>query len=127
MIELPRTKPDTNGWKLVGKTCQHLTKATQVGLVNQADMLLRDGKAPEDITAGIERWLNRPGARPGLLPHLVSDVIRENRQTTEAPPIAGNDREVAEILQRGKRLADQARAAQQNQPALPPSILESSA
>lgn len=56
--------------------------------------MLKQGIAPEDIAAGLEKWLARPDARVPLLPHLVSDVIRAKTApaATRGQPIAHHDR-----------------------------------
>jgi hypothetical protein len=129
--ERPGKPVPVDGWRLVRDriTAEH-PQAVRTALATEAATLLHAGTSAEDVGSALDLWLTKSNLGPRTLPNLVSEVIRTRTrpaQTTAVSPLAGNDREVAEILQRGKRLADQARAQQKQQPALPPSILESSA
>lgn len=50
-------------------------------LAVQAQRLLDDGHDGQQVTAALTRWLQTPGAGPGLLPHIVSDLVKEQNGT----------------------------------------------
>ncbi|WP_280412653.1 hypothetical protein [Nocardia asiatica] len=111
-------KADDNStaWKLVTKTCRTLTRASQIALKNHVSILLDEGYDSDTITAGLERWLARPDAKPGLLPHLVSDVIREReRGTTAGTNLPKSDQKLMDLAARGERLYREAVARRESQ------------
>lgn len=52
--------------------------AVRTGLRLQASQLMNGDQADSDVVAeALRRWLTKPGAGVGLLPHLAADIIRE--------------------------------------------------
>lgn len=50
--------------------------------------MLAEGLDPEVLTLVLARWASRPGVSPKILPHFVSDVLRERaapRQPKRSP------------------------------------------
>ncbi|MBB4969105.1 hypothetical protein [Saccharothrix violaceirubra] len=50
--------------------------ATVRALARHVDDLLRDGGDLVALRAALDEWHRRPGARPGLLPHLYDDAVK---------------------------------------------------
>lgn len=57
-------------------------RASKDKLAKHVAELLDEGIDPGMIHAGLQRWVARPSARPGLLPHLVGDAIKDPRFRT---------------------------------------------
>lgn len=121
----PGKQIDIDGWKIVRPLCGNLPQATKTALATHAAAMLHQGIPADDIRAGLEKWLTKD-LGPSQLPHLVSDIIRARQRPAPgtSTELAGNDREVTEILARGNRLASQARAEQANNTLPAPTILE---
>lgn len=74
-----------DGWGLVRSVIpESHPAATRSALAIQAGSLMRGGTPRSDVEAALRAWLGKPGSGPGLLPHLVSDVIRAR----DAPVVA---------------------------------------
>lgn len=48
--------------------------------------LLREGISADTLKAALREWDSRPGMGPGMLPHLVSDVVRFMTAPTKQSP-----------------------------------------
>lgn len=59
-----------------------LATVTAAHLAKHADTGLTDGATHDEILAALEQWRARPGAKPGLLPHLIAD----QRQASQHDP-----------------------------------------
>ncbi|WP_439662874.1 hypothetical protein ACSHWB_16340 [Lentzea sp. HUAS TT2] len=71
----------TAGWhRSVGTP--YPTKTVRA-LGKQVDGLLADRADPDTVTAALDLWHGRPGAAPGLLPHLYADAVKVRH--TDAP------------------------------------------
>ncbi|MFC4128953.1 hypothetical protein [Nocardia rhizosphaerae] len=89
---------DLDSWKLVQHTCRDLRGPTKTALRHEVDQLLRAGATHADITTGLQDWMTRPKARPGLLGHLVDDAtkVRIAPTTTSAGThLSHHDRKTA--------------------------------
>jgi hypothetical protein len=64
--------------------------------IQASTLMVGEGIDPEIVGDGLRRWLQKPGAGPGLLPSLVADVIRA--RTTNGTPVkqSTSDRRFAE-------------------------------
>jgi hypothetical protein len=65
-----------------------LPEVTVRGLTKHLDAALAAGTPPATCTAALEEWRRRPGAKPGLLPHLVADATQA---THEQDPLTHPD------------------------------------
>lgn len=76
------------GWKLVRQaTPATLGQATRTELAIRASEMLTAGTPAEDVTACLELWMTKPDAGPGLLPHLLANVVKA--RTATAGPTTG--------------------------------------
>lgn len=66
----------------------HLPKQTFSRLRNEAIGLLEELDEPDVLAAALRLWNERPDARPGLLPHLYSDVVRDRAAGTQSDSVA---------------------------------------
>lgn len=66
-----------DAWKLVRNVIpnQHPT-AVRTDLAMRASALLKSGTAEGTVKAALELWLTKPNLGPGVLPSLVSEVIK---------------------------------------------------
>lgn len=55
-------------------------------LFAEARKLLREGISADTLKAALREWDGRPGMGPGMLPHLVSDVVRGHRAPIKNAP-----------------------------------------
>ncbi|WP_052684580.1 hypothetical protein [Lentzea aerocolonigenes] len=55
-------------------------------LGKHVDGLLADRADPDTVTAALDLWHGRPGAAPGLLPHLYADAVRARHVEATAVP-----------------------------------------
>ncbi|AUM18271.1 hypothetical protein CSW53_18115 [Rhodococcus ruber] len=55
-------------------------------LAMRAGELLKGGTPDTDVRAALELWLTKPNLGPGVLPSLVSEVIRNRSQPAAAAP-----------------------------------------
>jgi hypothetical protein len=81
----------------------HITFGTKNSLAFQVQKLR--GEHIDDATIGdaLDRWLQRTGVGPGILPSLVDDIRKEARGATSRAPVVGPavnavDARVAELL-----------------------------
>ncbi|MGR6521868.1 hypothetical protein ACU5JM_09570 [Rhodococcus erythropolis] len=82
--ELPRGPAvPIDAWTIVRRVipAEH-SSATKTSLALEVSALLKQGTTETDVTAALEIWLGKPGLGPKVLPHLLSDVIRDRT----APP-----------------------------------------
>lgn len=61
--------------------------AIQTGLRMQASALIKAGTPPETVEAALQLWLTKSGVGPGVLPSLVSDVIKAGNRSQQ--PVNG--------------------------------------
>ncbi|CAJ0557640.1 unnamed protein product, partial [Mesorhabditis spiculigera] len=91
--ELPRGPAvPIDAWTIVRRIipAEH-SSATKTSLALEVSALLKQGTTETDVTAALEIWLGKPGLGPKVLPHLLSDVIRDRT----APPTS---REAAAVI-----------------------------
>ncbi|NMM84287.1 hypothetical protein B2J88_07925 [Rhodococcus sp. SRB_17] len=82
--ELPRGPAvPIDAWTIVRNVipAEH-SSATKTTLALEVSALLKQGTSEADVVSTLERWLGKPGLGPKVLPHLLSDVIRDRT----APP-----------------------------------------
>ena len=87
--ELVDTKPATDP---VDEMLADYPRGIVDALRRQANKLSREGFAKE-LPEALQRWRDRPDAKPGLLDFLVGDVVKERRlaangQQSKIPPKA---------------------------------------
>lgn len=72
---------DPSGWKLVRDAipAEH-PQAVRTDLAIRAGTLLKSGTPPADIRDALALWLTKPNLGPGVLPSLVSEVVRNRTQ-----------------------------------------------
>lgn len=51
--------------------------AVKTSLRLKASELIHAGTAPDDVAEALRRWVDKTGVGPGILPSLVSDVVKE--------------------------------------------------
>jgi hypothetical protein len=108
--ELPRGPAvPIDAWTIVRNVIpsEH-SSATKTTLALEVSALLKQGTSEADVTATLERWLGKPGLGPKVLPHLLSDVIRDRT----APPATArgpskSDAKVAGFLAIANGITDQ--------------------
>ncbi len=82
--ELPRGPAvPVDGWTIVRRVipAEH-SQATKTALSIEVASLLKQGTSEDDVVAALHIWLGKSGIGPRVLPHLLSDVIRDRT----APP-----------------------------------------
>lgn len=82
--ELPRGPAvPVDGWTIVRRVVpsEH-SLATKTALSIEVASLLKQGTSEADVVAALHIWLGKSGIGPRVLPHLLSDVIRDRT----APP-----------------------------------------
>jgi len=81
----PKGPPVGPGWKHVRDLIsdEH-PKSVQTALAIQASTLLGSGTTDDDVRGALTLWLRKPSLGPGVLPSLVSEVIR-NRNFASLP------------------------------------------
>lgn len=81
----PKGPPVGPGWKHVRNLIsdEH-PKSVQTALAIQASTLLNSGSTDDDVRDALTLWLRKPSLGPGVLPSLVSEVIR-NRNSANLP------------------------------------------
>lgn len=72
-----------------------------------SQLLVADGLSSEVVAEALRRWVTKPDAGPGLLPHIAADVMRASA-TPAAPP--NKLRAIAELAAR-ERALENAQAA----------------
>jgi hypothetical protein len=83
--QLDRGHVETAGKAVQGTIPTGIPTGVRRELVSIGAELLGDGTTADILTAALFKWRNKPGASPKLLPHLVSDVLRE-RAAAKTPP-----------------------------------------
>lgn len=68
-----------------------------------SQLILRDGIPVEIVAEALRRWATRPDAGPGLLPHIVADIIREQAAPANTRP-PNKLRTIAELAARERAL-----------------------
>lgn len=77
--ELPRGPAvPVDGWTIVRRIIpsEH-SQATKTALSIEVASLLKQGTSEADVVAALHIWLGKSGIGPRVLPHLLSDVIRD--------------------------------------------------
>ncbi|ATW60858.1 hypothetical protein SEA_GETALONG_91 [Gordonia phage Getalong] len=72
--------------------------AVKTALRIKASELIHSGTDPNDVGEALTRWVAKPGIGPGVLPALVSDVVKERSgiaQHTRARPRSTTDERIA--------------------------------
>ncbi|MCD2263275.1 hypothetical protein K3888_11255 [Dietzia aurantiaca] len=114
-----RTVP-ADGWRLIRDHIPEThPQAVRTALAIQAGTLLKSGTPQPDITAALTLWLDKPHAGPGLLPSLVSEIVKtRNRPTTNT---TSKSRRWADI---GRNAAHALAQSQQGDHHDPPALTE---
>lgn len=81
---------DANGWRIVRDAipAEH-PQAVRTDLAIRAGTLLKSGTPEPDVRAALALWLTKPNLGPGVLPSLVSEVVRSRAAPTTPPPTEG--------------------------------------
>lgn len=75
---------DTDGWKLVrAEIPDDHPHAVRTDLAIRAGSLLKSGTPEPDVRAALGLWLTKPTLGPGVLPSLVSEIVRNRAR----PPV----------------------------------------
>ncbi|MBH5146309.1 hypothetical protein [Rhodococcus erythropolis] len=95
----PGAVTDVDGWKLVREVIpnEH-PQATKTALAIAAGTLIKSGTASDDVKEALALWLSKPKLGPSLLPHLVSDVIRNRAPTAPGSTPSKQDAKVQGFL-----------------------------
>lgn len=71
------------GWKLVRSTIPDThPQAVRTDLAVRAGALTKSGTPPETVEAALRLWLTKPNLGPGVLPSLVSEVLKTQQSAT---------------------------------------------
>jgi len=95
--EPQRREVPIDGWRHVRDLipAEH-PQVVRTGLAIHAASLLNAGTPDGDVRAALELWLSKPNLGPGVLPSLVSEVIRNRNPTGR--PMSKSDSKVAHLL-----------------------------
>jgi hypothetical protein len=76
---------------------------TRWGLVTQTATLLNNGSEPCDVQRALARWVATDDVRPGHLPHILTDVLKEQTPRNGNGPLRGAGKKAADwqALKRG--------------------------
>lgn len=104
-------KVPADGWSMVRDVpgLKPMPQATKTALAIQAAQLLHAGSEDRHIRAALDLWLAKPDAGPGLLPHLVADVIKSETTPVRGSAASSHDAKVLGYLEAGRRLTGQSR------------------
>lgn len=91
--QLDREHIETAGKAVQGTIPPGIPTGVRRELISIGAELLGDGTTPDVLTAALFKWRSKPGASPKLLPHLVSDVLRERAAPKLAPKSTTRDRQ----------------------------------
>src|SRR5699024_4664761 len=73
----PGPKVPIQGWKLVREhTPANLGQSSRSMLAIRVDEMIRSGTPEPDVRACLDLWMTKPEAGPGLLPHLLAEVVK---------------------------------------------------
>ncbi|MBF6328752.1 hypothetical protein [Nocardia transvalensis] len=76
---------DGHGWKLVRQVIpDDHPHAVRTDLAIRAGALLKTGTAEADVRQALSLWLDKPKLGPGVLPSLVSEVVRVRTRSPTA-------------------------------------------
>ena len=76
-----------DGWRIVRDTIPDThPQAVRSDLAIRAGALLHGGTPEADVRDALDLWLTKPHAGPGLLPSLVSEVVKNRTTTTTGRP-----------------------------------------
>lgn len=83
----PGPKVPIQGWKLVREhTPANLGQSSRSMLAIRVDEMIRSGTPEPDVRACLDLWMTKPEAGPGLLPHLLAEVVKTR---DHKPPVEG--------------------------------------
>ncbi|NEW49374.1 hypothetical protein GV792_04860 [Nocardia cyriacigeorgica] len=101
MPEGPLSPPVTDGWRLVREQVsgEH-PQPIRADLAMRANGLLKSGTPEDDVRQALALWVGKGGVGPGLLPSLVSDVVKARARPTQP---SGNP---GQLSPREQRLVD---------------------
>ena len=107
--ERPSGPPvDANGWSLVRRVIPNdHPHAVRTALAVHAGALLKQGQPESDVVSALALWLTKTNLGPGVLPSLVSEVIK-NRTAPQAGSgthLSTADRRVADAQSLKSRFA----------------------
>ncbi|WP_051179733.1 hypothetical protein [Nocardia concava] len=90
---------DVDGWKLVrDEIPDEHPHPVRTDLAIRAGALLKSGTPEADVRAALALWLTKPNVGPGVLPSLVSEVVKNRNRpaATAAPGGSTADQRVAQ-------------------------------
>lgn len=85
-------KVPIQGWKLVREhTPANLGQSSRSMLAIRVDEMIRSGTPESDVRACLDLWMTKPEAGPGLLPHLLAEVVktRDHKPVVEGAATRG--------------------------------------
>ena len=88
----PGPKVPIQGWKLVREhTPANLGQSSRSMLAIRVDEMIRSGTPESDVRACLDLWMTKPEAGPGLLPHLLAEVVktRDHKPSVEGAATRG--------------------------------------
>lgn len=94
----PGRQVPVDGWKLVRDLpgISNLPQATKSALAIQASTLLHAGTEASLVAQALDLWMTKPTAGPGLLPHLVAEVVKTANAPLGSPRPSTTDQRVAQ-------------------------------
>lgn len=93
------TGPTVNAqsWKLVRDTVpSNHPHAVRVALAQQSNALIVAGTPNATVEAALALWMTKPNVGPGILPSLVSEVLKTSRTPALVPSSSTADQRVAQ-------------------------------